>query len=256
MQCLAVEDMISTAYLGLFGDGLLNTQIMPFDSEHRWLRGAPAWVHSDWYTIDAATDDPAANAPNPPGKRDADQVLEQMLQLVLEDRFQLRTHRDTEDVSMYNLTVAKNGLKIKPMEPGGCTEHDPAKGVRTSEMFPPGQKPMCSSWMHMNGPDWALDSAGHPLSNLANWLSTTLNRHVFDKTGVTDLFTLHLQFAHDESTPGAFPREMNDRLFSHTDVPPGPSIFSVLEGMGLKLEPTKGPQGFIVIDHIERPSEN
>ena len=257
MQCLSVDDMISIAYLGLLGDGLLNSRVMPFDSEHRWLRNAPPWAKSDWYTIDAETDDPAANRPNPPGRRrDYENVMEQMLQVVLEDRFHLKIHRDTEEVPMYNLTVAKGGLKLKPMEAGGCTESDPSKVVGTSEMFPPGQKPLCTSWMHMNGPDWALDSAGQPLSNLANWLSTTLNRHVFDKTGVSDLFIVHLQFAHDETTPGSLPQELMERAHPHSDLASGPSIFSVLEGLGLKLEPTKGPQGYMVVDHVERPSEN
>jgi bla regulator protein BlaR1 len=254
VQCLAVSNMIRLAYLGVFGDGLLNYNAMPDDT--KWLRNAPAWVNSDWYTVDAETDDPVANGPTGTGQRDAEKVMEQMLQLVLEDRFQLKMHRDTEEVPMYNLTVAKGGLKVKPMEAGGCFEHDPTKGVMTGEMFPPGQKPMCTIWLHMNGPDWALDAAGQKPGNLVGMLGNALNRHVFDKTGVTDLFIFHLQFAHDETTPGNFPPEMQDRLFPPSDVPSGASIFTVLEGIGLKLEPTKGPQGYIVVDHVERPSEN
>jgi uncharacterized protein (TIGR03435 family) len=142
------------------------------------------------------------------------------------------------------------------MEPGSCTPHDPSQGVNTSEMFPPGQKPLCVSWTHMNGPDWAIDAAGQKLGNLAGMLSSALNRHVIDNTGVTDSFIYHLQFAHDETTPGSFPPDMIERFFPPSDVPPGPSIFTVLEGLGLRLEPTKGPQGVMVIDHIERPSEN
>lgn len=182
--------------------------------------------------------------------------MEQMLQRVLEDRFQLKIHRDTEEGPMYNLTVAKGGLKLKPMKAGGCFEHDPTKGALTSEMFPPGQKPMCTIWLHMNGPDWVLDAAGQKPGNLVGMLSNALNRHVFDKTGVTNLYTFHLQFAHDETAPGNFPPEMADGLLPHTDVPSGPSIFTVLKGIGLKLEPTKGPQGIMVVDHVERPSEN
>ena len=253
VQCLAVSGMIQIAYLRA-GESLLNYNAQPSDT--KWLRNAPAWVDKDWYTVDGVTNDAVATGPTGPGHREAEQMMEQMLERVLEDRFQLKIHRDTESVAMYNLTLAKGGFKLKPMEKGGCTERDPTKGINSDELFPPGKTPLCVSWIHMNGPDWALDSAGQKLGNLANALSNTLNRHVFDKTGINDVFILHLQFAHDETTPGNFPPEMLDTLFPATDVPAGPSVFTVLEGLGLKLEPTTGPQGYIVIDHVERPSEN
>lgn len=253
-QCLAVSGLIRLAYLGVFGEGLLNYNPPPSDT--RWLRNAPAWVNKDWYTVEGVTNDPVASGPTGPGHRDAEKRMEQMLQPVLEDRFQLKIHRATEDVPMYNLVVAKGGFKLKPMEKGGCIERDPTKGVTVSQMFSPGQTPLCVSWLHMNGPDWAIDSAGQKLSNLAAGLSNILNRHVFDKTGIDDVFIFHLQFAHDEITPGNFPPEATDSLFPPTDTPSGPSIFTALEGLGLKLEPTSGPQGYIVIDRVERPSEN
>ncbi len=253
-QCLAVSSLIRLAYLGVFGEGLLNSNPTPMDT--RWLRNAPDWVNKDWYTVEGVTNDLVATGPTGPGHRDAEKRMEQMLQPVLEDRFQLKIHRATEDVPMYSLVVAKGGLKLKPMEKGGCIERDPSQGVRAEDMFPPGKTPLCVSWLHMNGPDWAIDSAGQKLSNLANGLSGILDRHVFDKTGIDDLFIFHLEFAHDETTPGNFPLEMRDALFPPTDVPSGPSIFTALEGLGLKLEPTTGPRGYIVIDHVERPSDN
>jgi uncharacterized protein (TIGR03435 family) len=250
---MTAGDMIGFAYAGLFGNGL--NSIGPlFDLT--WLRDAPPWVKSDLYTVNAETDDPAANKPDAPGHRDSEERMEQMLQVALEDRFQLKIHRDAEEVPMYNLTVAKGGIKLKPMEPGGCVEHDPSKGTFTSEILPPGQKPMCTVWLHMNGPDWVLDAPGQKPGNLAGMLSNALNRHVFDKTGVTELYIFHLQVAHDETTPGNFPPQMSDRMFPPTDVPSGPSIFTTLEAVGLKLEPTKGPRGYMVVDHVERPSEN
>jgi uncharacterized protein (TIGR03435 family) len=245
--------MILTAYIDFEMGPLLNFHALPGDP--KWLRNAPPWVTSDWYTIDAETDNPVANGPTGPNS-EAERMLKLMLQRVLDDRFRLKTHRETEPVPMYNLTVAKGGLKMKPMESGGCIPRDLSKGVMTSEMFPPNATPLCTNWLHMNGPDWKLDGAGQTLANLAAHLSNALNRHVFDKTGVTDLFTYHLQFAHDDSTPGNFPPQMAGRLFPPTDVPSGPSIFAVLEGIGLKLDPTKGPQGYVVVDHVQRPSEN
>ena len=110
--------------------------------------------------------------------------------------------------------------------------------------------------LHVNGPDWALDASGQKPGNLIAMLARALNRHVFDKTGIADLYTFHLRFAHDESTPGNLPPAMIESMFPTTDVPSGPSIFSALEHLGLKLEPTRGPQGRYVIDRIERPSAN
>ncbi len=126
----------------------------------------------------------------------------------------------------------------------------------TGEWSPAGKTPPCMIVLHTNGPDWALDAAGQTPGNLIGMLAKALNRHVFDKTGITELYTFHLRFAHDDSTPGNLPPAVMERMFPHTDVPSGPSIFTALERVGLKLEPTRGPRGRYVIDHIERPSEN
>jgi uncharacterized protein (TIGR03435 family) len=262
MQCMTVGAIIQMAYLGQFGegDGLLN--YMPSMGDDTWLRKAPGWVNSDLYTVEGKTDDPAAKAANGRG-RGGERVLERMLQLALEDRFQLKLHQETQEVPMYNLTVEKGGLRLKPMEPGGCSTPDPSQGTpaprgvfMTGEWSPVGKTPPCMIVLHTAGPDWALDAAGQTPGNLIGMLSKTLDRHVFDKTGITDLYTFHLRFAHDESTPGNLPPAVAERMFTRTDTPSGPSIFTVLERLGLKLEPTRGPQGRYVIDQIERPSAN
>ena len=264
MQCMTVGAMMQAAYLGVFGDGdgLLN--YMPSIGDDNWLRKAPGWVNSDLYTVEAKTDDPAAKTANGRGRSDGDRVLARMLQVALEDRFQLKLRQETENVPMYNLTVAKGGLRMKPMEPGGCSAPDPSQGTPaprgifiTGEWSPAGKTPPCMIVLHTAGPDWALDAAGQTPGNLIGMLSKTLNRHVFDQTGITELYTFRLRFAHDESTPGNLQPAVTERMFLRTDVPSGsPSIFTALERLGLKLEPTKGPQGHFVVDHIERPSDN
>ena len=254
VQCLAVSTPIHLAYIETPRDPLLNRSSGPLD--RAWMKGGPEWAYSDWYTVDAETNDPVARETSTGLRGEAGRVMGQMLQRVLEDRFQLKIHRGTEEVPMYSLTVAKGGLKMKPMEPRGCIPRDPGAGVRTSEMFPPGKTPLCINWTHTNGPDWAIDGAGQSLDHLAAALSSTIGRHVFDKTGVGDLFTYHLAFAHEEATPGDFPPEFITSMFPPSDVPSGPSIFAVLDRLGLKLEPVKGPRQFVVIDRVERPSEN
>jgi uncharacterized protein (TIGR03435 family) len=64
------------------------------------------------------------------------------------------------------------------------------------------------------------------------------------------MFDFHLEFTPDEATPGI-------PASGDAGDPPGPSIFTALqEQLGLKLESGKGPMELLVIDHVERPSEN
>jgi uncharacterized protein (TIGR03435 family) len=156
---------------------------------------------------------------------------------------------------MYALTVAKGGFKLMPVEEGSCIPIDPAKGVRVSEMLPAGQKPLCVSHVGWDGPNWTMDATGQTPGRLAGGLSLIMDRPVIDKTGITGLFDFHLVFAHDETTPGNFPTGL-DSPFAASDLPPGPSAFTVLERIGLKLVQDKGPRGYIVIDRVEKPTEN
>jgi uncharacterized protein (TIGR03435 family) len=254
INCLSLWEMVDIAYAQYPDEPLINDSTMPMTAGR--IRGGPAWIHSDYYTIDAKTDDPVANGPNL-GPTPANTLMRgAMLRALLEDRFQLKTHRGVEQVPMYTLTVASGGLKMQPMEEGGCTPHDPTKGLLVSEMFPPGQKPLCVNHLGWNASNWTLDAAGQSLDRLAGALSTAMDRHVLDKTGITSLFTFHLVFAHDDKTPGNVPDGMPSP-FPPSDTSPGPSVFTVLEQqLGLTLAPDTGPHGFIVIDSVERPVEN
>ncbi len=75
-----------------------------------------------------------------------------------------------------------------------------------------------------------------------------MDRPVVNKTGITGLLDIHLEYAPDDTGP--------DSAVTASD-PVGLSIFTALQQqLGLKLEPAKGPGEFVVIDHVERPSEN
>src|SRR5947208_792851 len=183
MQCMTVGAMMQAAYLGPFGDGdgLLN--YIPSMGDDNWLRKAPGWVNSELYSVEGKTDDPAARAANASGRGEGNKVLARMLQVALEDRFQLKLHQETQDVPMYNLTVAKGGLRLKPMGPGGCSVPDPSQGTpaprgifMNAEWSPPGKTPPCMIVLHVNGPDWSLDAAGQKPGNLIGLLSKVLAR--------------------------------------------------------------------------------
>jgi uncharacterized protein (TIGR03435 family) len=156
---------------------------------------------------------------NPP----LDQMVGPMLQALLEDRFQLKIHRETREIPMYALTVAKGGPKLRPFVEGSCTPFDltkPPAGIDAA---------MCRSALWRSGPGvMTMEFQGR--------------------------FDVHLEFAPDQVTPGFLPGGGNPPAAPDTG---GPSIFTALqEQLGLKLESTKGPGDFLVMDHVERPSEN
>lgn len=123
LPCLPLRFFIQLAYI--IPPGGLNS-----GAQNATLEGGPAWIDSERYQIDANADGPTSkDAMNGP-----------MLRALLEERFQLKTHRETRQVPVYALTVAKGGLKIHPANGGSCAPRDL---TQPSLVPPPGQKPWC-----------------------------------------------------------------------------------------------------------------
>jgi uncharacterized protein (TIGR03435 family) len=172
-----------------------------------------------------------------------------MLQALLEDRFRLKVHRETRDGPVYALTVAKSGLRIQPLK-DPCVRRELMAGIAPLE---PGQKPpnYCNSTnVQMNGPSITMDMRAMSMTFFAGNISPGLDRPVIDKTGVEGVFDIHLEFAPDQSTPGYMGggKPATDGAAQ--------SIFPAIQELGLKLEPARGPVEFLVVDRVERPSEN
>jgi uncharacterized protein (TIGR03435 family) len=240
LACGSLLSLIQRAYVD-FADGQFNPRVTPT------IEGGPAWKTSDRYTINAKAE----------GNASPEMMSGPMLQALLEDRFQLRIHRETRDVPVYALTVSKGGLKLKPVEPGSCVPR--ADGPPPDE---PGQRPVCGSGGgRSKGPNlMEVDIRAMTLDEFSNVLGIYSDRPVINKTGVPGRFDIHMEAPEDitiDAAPGdpvARPRDPSD---------PGigaPSILTVFisaqQQLGLKLESTKGPSEFLVIDHVERPSEN
>jgi uncharacterized protein (TIGR03435 family) len=98
-----------------------------------------------------------------------------------------------------------------------------------------------------------VDAQGANLTELAHLLDLVLDRPVIDRTGSTQKFDIHLEFTPDATTPRFLP---GGDLAFHVAASTAHSIFSALDQLGLKLEPSNGPREFLVIDHVERPTEN
>ena len=252
--------------------------VATFDVEDgRRVRGGPEWVRTTRYTIEAVAN----------GRADAATMAGPMLLALLEQRFKLKAHTETEHVPALALVVAAGGLKIKPAAPDSCTpanqlggraarytigEVTPGRGRRGFENGVPqmllpnfperptlsevrrGQKPVCGQVLERNGPNRVLVAGGSTFGALAQVLGRQSELVgpvlVYDKTGITDTFNWILEFAPKDAPGLSSPSEP-------TNVPPGPRIFDALQQqLGLRLEPTQAPRDVIVIDQVERPAPN
>jgi len=225
--------LIQRAYVRFAGGHTNSWQVLP-------IKGGPAWIHSDMYQINARAQ----------GSPSREMMQGPMLQALLEDRFKLSIHREVKEGPVYELTVARGGPKFKRSPEGGCVQMPLTVPVPTP---PPGQR-YCKVIINLLKP--AVDAEGSTVVEFSKLLNIVLDRPVVDKTGLTGRFDIHLEFARDEATPGMRgpgPDEPAAPVSDRT----GPTIFTAIqEQLGLKLEPRRGPNEFLVIDHVERPSEN
>jgi len=239
VPCVSLERLIYLAYasFGARADERLANDDAGSASNMSKVRGGPAWVHSDsdGYSIEATA----------PGTSERTVLLGTMLRTLLEERFRLKLHRESEEVPMFALTVAKGGVKLKPMQEGEC---DPE---RTMPSVGDARLPCGFMTSGVNGPNAVWRMIGFKVTSLARRLTGALGRHVIDRTGLTDDYIIRLEFHPDDATPGI---NWGERDLD-TSAPRAASIFTALEQqLGLKIESTRGPRGYLVIDHVERPT--
>jgi uncharacterized protein (TIGR03435 family) len=181
-----------------------------------------------------------------------------MLQALLEDRFGLKVHRGAKDVPVYFLTVAKAGAKLERTTEGSCIPIDVDHPPPAPE---PGQpRPLlCGSGSITNrGSTVTMNQHGMSMGLLAGGLANFAGRLVLDKTGLTGAYEIHLEFTADNPLPGPGGRGGTGDGYPSSDADAaGPSLFTALqEQLGLRLESGKGQTEILVVDHVERTSEN
>ena len=162
-----------------------------------------------------------------------------MLRALLVERFKLVVRRETRDVPVYALTIAKGGPKLHP-----SNQPESERAVPRTPSQAGGTEPGSGHLVFKNEsmPDfaWALSR-----------MSGIGDRVVVDHTGLKGRYDFELKYERDSTLPaGVDVREPAPRL-------EGPAIFSALqEQLGLKLESRKAPVEFLIIDHVEKPAEN
>jgi uncharacterized protein (TIGR03435 family) len=211
------------------------------------ISGGPNWIDSDRFDIVAKAAEDTPSGPVGPGPAAAQQ-MRLMLRTLLAERFKLTVHHETRELPIYALVMARSDGKLGPAfhkTEADCVAALAARG--NASPIPGG--PFCGI---RNGPGRLILSAV-PMPVLATTLSRSVGRTVVDRTGLTGNFDGNLEWTPDQMPPtpppGAPPLPPID--------PNGPSIFTALqEQLGLKLESTKGPVDVLVIDHVEKPSED
>jgi len=177
---------------------------------------AGRWEKSLWIAYDIE-----ARAPGSPG----DDELRRMFQTLLEDRFNLMVHRETRALAAYDLVTLRSGAKLTPA-PGRPTKNSLGFGGS-------------SSWVELMGNGASrLVGRGASMEELAVVLTGKMGAPVRDRTGITGAFDYGVAFS------------------SGVEASDAPVLTTAIHELGLNLEKTKGNFEVLVIDHLEKPSDN
>jgi uncharacterized protein (TIGR03435 family) len=189
------------------------------------LTGGPAWTESDKFDV--------AGKPDAPGQPNVDQ-MKMMIQKLLADRFQLKFHLEKRDLPVYAITIAKTGAKL-------ITSQDDPKGI-------PG-------WGFGRSPSGTtITFRNAPLSQVTAVLQNSMDKPVVDQSGLSGRYDFTVTFTPDPAQAaliGGPPPSAADNPDA------APNLFTAFQQqLGLKLESTKAPVDVMVIDKVEKPSEN
>lgn len=189
-----------------------------YDKDLPNVVGGPSWIKSEYYDVNATFGDAVAAKLAALPQKDRMKEIMRMLQPVMEQRFGLRVHHAMREVPVFSLVVAKGGPRFSPA-PAPANETDGRPTTR------------------FNGHLWTFNRV--PMSIAALQLSRIpeVGRNVIDKTGLSGNYSFSFDWSAKTN--------------------PDESVFTaVTEQLGLKLEPTKAPVDFLVIDDVQRPSVN
>jgi len=211
-----------------------------YDIQPFQVANAPDWITSERYDI-------LAKAPE---GVDVGRALPSLLRSLLNDRFMFRSHIESREMPTYELVLARKDRKLGAKLQQAPVDCAAPAGAQVPPPSPQSDEPPCA----VMGTPGRYQMRGFPISRFAQILGSPLNRFVVDKTGLTGTWNLELEFTPDQMPnipPGALPPGVT------LPSPDAPSLFTaVQEQLGLKLEAARGPVEVLVIDNIERPSED
>jgi uncharacterized protein (TIGR03435 family) len=205
------------------------------------VANAPAWVLNQRFDVQAKLDDAQVAASRMMDRDHREEQTRLMMQSMLAERFHLTYHFEIRSLPVYELQIAKGGLKC-PED----TVSPPAIPDMTRPRFSwynaPAPPPPSRDARPQAQPSDTLRTRGWPFWLVVSWIThqpELEGRPVIDKTGLDSSYDCQMTWVHGPSDET------------------GQFFFPALQGqLGLKLQPTKGPVEVLVIDTIQLPTEN
>jgi uncharacterized protein (TIGR03435 family) len=236
VPCFGILRLIQDAYQ-LYTDGkpdfLIQGRTAP-------VEGIADQMLSYRYSIDAKSESPQTVA----------MMRGPMMQRLLEDRFHVKIHRDAREVPVYIMTVAKEDSKLKTATKSGCNSADGAD-LTTLLKGTPGGKQWCGilSPPIKNGTHYVLDERSISLTSFSK-IFNVRGLPVIDRTGLTGTFDIHLEWEFSPPDPAL------SETGGTTESPDTSIVSAFRKELGIELKPGIGPREYLVVDHLEQPSEN
>jgi len=183
--------------------------------------GGPDWLNSDKFDMDAKSDPEVNEVLAKMPDNDANATKQAMVRKLLEERFGLVVHRETREMPVFDLVVARGGPKIEKSDKSGTTIN------------------LGRDHIDVSGTD-------HTLALLCEALAMQTGRVVKDRTGLDGRYTITVKWTPDDIAAAG-----------RTGADAPPDLFTAIqEQLGLKLEPAKGQVPVLAIDKVTRPTEN
>jgi uncharacterized protein (TIGR03435 family) len=210
------------------------------------VTGAPDWSDNARFNISAKVDGETAEALQKLPPDQLKLVRDRMLQKLLADRFQLKFHRDTKEMEAYFLTIAKGGPKLQ--------EHTSNQAGAKDLLDFEGNRATNRTTITADG---NFVGQAVTMTRLAADLSLYLQKPVIDQTGLTGSydFTAKLDLDYGPAMPS--PTGAGGVQMAAAPIQISTLLAEALQKyVGLKVEHGKGPVDMIVIDRVEKPSDN
>jgi uncharacterized protein (TIGR03435 family) len=194
---------------------LVGMLLFAYGMHKKEIAGAPGWMETERWDVEGL--------PDVPGEPSLKQ-MQSLIRKLLEERFGLKVHKESKELAVYAITVAKGGEKLTTS--GGDPNGTPFENENS------------------NGGVVTMRMTNMSMVEFAPDLGYFLDRPAVDQTHLTGRYDFQLKWTADES-----------KAPPDGTAPPG-MFTAIQEQLGLKLEPAKAPVDVLVIDKVERPSAN